>query len=64
MQLGAGKRDKPKGDRQALSGKKAHVKAARFVPVKDSRKRKVRGIVQRNGKYDVQMKVSLPSTPR
>lgn len=35
-------------------------RATRFLPVFDSRKRKVRGIVSRNGKYYAQMRVALP----
>jgi len=36
-------------------------KIGRFLPVKDSRKRKVRGMVERNGRYYAQMRVSLPN---
>ena len=34
--------------------------ATRFLPVFDSRKRKVRGMVTRNGKFYAQMRVALP----
>ena len=33
---------------------------AMFLPVRDSRKRKVRGMVMRNGKFYAQMRVALP----
>lgn len=42
--------------------KKAAVHGAqRFVPVKDSRKRKVRGMVTRNGKFYAQMRIATSS---
>jgi hypothetical protein len=37
---------------------KSHSKASRFIPVLNSRKRKVRGLVQRNGVFYAQMRVS------
>ncbi|MEI6377416.1 MAG: tyrosine-type recombinase/integrase [bacterium] len=40
---------------------KASTHAARFAPALDSRKRKVRGLVTRNGRYYAQMRVALPS---
>lgn len=40
---------------------KSKVHRSRFTPVLDSRKRKVRGIVTRNGKYYAQMRVALPN---
>jgi integrase len=48
-------------------GKARGIKAAvnhrsvRFLPVLDSRKRKVRGVVQRNGKFYAQMRITLPN---
>jgi integrase len=50
---------------QSTKGKSQKVvgnhREGRFLPVKDSRKRKVRGMVERNGRYYAQMRVSLPN---
>jgi integrase len=47
-------------ERDKKAGVQGHGKAARFEPVRDSRKRKVRGLVQRGGKYYAQMRITTP----
>ena len=61
MQRKAPKEDKSKGEeRKEKSKEQGHVKAPKFIPVKDSRNRKVRGMVTRNGRYYAQMRIALP----
>lgn len=55
------KRKAPKrGSGEVKNANSVH-EGSRFVAVFDSRKRKVRGIVQRNGRYYAQMRVGLAS---
>lgn len=55
------KRNAPKGDKGVGGTVAVKHRNGRFLPVTDSRKRKVRGMVERNGIYYAQMRVSLPN---
>lgn len=55
------KRNAPKGDKGVGGTVAVKHRDGRFLPVTDSRKRKVRGMVERNGIYYAQMRVSLPN---
>ncbi len=54
------RRDATKKD-NSKAEKKTHRKGTMFNPVLDSRKRKVRGLVERNGRYYAQMRLADPS---
>jgi integrase len=49
-------RNAPQKDSEK-GAKKSHRSGTRFLPVLDSRKRKVRGLVQRNGRFYAQMRL-------
>jgi len=55
MRRNATQKDDKKGNL-----KDGNHRSERFLPVVDSRKRKVRGMVERNGRYYAQMRVALP----
>jgi integrase len=64
MKRKAPQSDNLKGDKTDNTDKKGknqgHGKLMRFTPVKDSRNRKVRGLVTRNGRFYAQMRIALP----